>query len=59
MDAKKLLTGVATIAVGYMLGLWAYKSFMSGMSQTTPTPTLADIPTDEEVATFGMGGYDY
>lgn len=59
MDTKKLLTGVVTFAVGYMLGLWAYKNFMSGMSKTTPTPATADMPSDEEVANFGNGGYDY
>ena len=58
MDAKKLLMGVATTAVGWMLGLWAYKSFMSGKSMALPTSTPAAAPAAES-AEFGYDGYDY
>ena len=57
MDAKKLLIGVVTISVGFMVGLYISKKFMSGMKTTPSTP--AETPTDQEIANFGYGGYDY
>lgn len=66
MNAQRLLIGVATTALGWMVGLWAYKQFMSGgtsaVVDTTSTPapsapTAADA--SKAAATFSADGYDY
>ena len=62
MDAKKLLMGVATTAVGWMLGLWAYKSFMGSktkMAAPAAPAAPAAAPADSALAEFGDDGYDY
>jgi hypothetical protein len=51
MDAKKLLIGVATTALGWMFGMWAYKSLMGGGGMSAPT-MMEDAPS-EEPAEFG------
>jgi hypothetical protein len=60
MNAQKLLMGVATTAVGWMVGLWAFKQFMSGgsaKSVTIPTDVATTPPTDSK--SFNEEGYDY
>ncbi|NDC95560.1 hypothetical protein EBZ38_14170 [bacterium] len=58
MDYQKMLVSVGKVAVGWMLGMWAYKSFMSGggMTSTPTTPTTPlDAPTE---SSFGYDGDD-
>jgi hypothetical protein len=60
MDAKKLLVGVATTALGFALGLYLGKMFMSGGS--TPAMPTASAPSESEEAEeseFGYSGFDY
>lgn len=57
MDAKKLLVGVATTAVGFALGLYLGKMVMKGGS--TPAISTASSPSDSEEAEFGYSGFDY
>jgi hypothetical protein len=57
MDAKKLLVGVATTALGFALGLYLGKMLMKGGS--TPAIPTAATPSDSEAAEFGYDGYDY
>ena len=65
MNAQKLLMGVATTAVGWMFGLWAYKQFMSGGSATgvskptdVATPDVA-TPPQPKSTTLTDEGYNY
>lgn len=57
MDAKKLLVGVATTALGFALGLYLGKMVMKGGS--TPAIPTASAPSDSEEAEFGYSGFDY
>lgn len=57
MDATKMLVSVSKIAIGWMVGMWAYKSFMSGESMSAPsTPSEEPTPT---ATSFGYDGDDY
>ncbi len=55
MDAKKLLVGVATAALGWMFGLWAVKNLMG--SKTTPTPVTTTEPPATTTESFADGDY--
>ena len=57
MDAKKLLVGVATTALGFALGLYLGKMVMKGGS--APAIPTASAPSDSEEAEFGYSGFDY
>jgi hypothetical protein len=57
MDAKKLLVGVATTALGFALGLYLGKMLMNGGS--TPAMPTASAPSESEEAEFGYSGFDY
>lgn len=54
MDATKMLVSVSTIAIGWMAGLWAYKTFMGG-GNMTKTSTNAPSPS---TPSFGYDGDD-
>jgi hypothetical protein len=54
MDAKKLLVGVATTALGFALGLYLGKMLMKG-GASTPT---ASAPAPTTAAEFGYDGGD-
>jgi hypothetical protein len=57
MDATKMLVSVSKFAIGWMVGMWAYKSFMSGGSMSAPsTPSATTTPT---APAFGYDGDDY
>lgn len=56
MDATKILVNVSKIAIGWMVGMWAYKSFMGGGSMSAPsTPTAPSTPA---ASSFGYDGDD-
>ena len=55
MDYQKMLVSVGKVAVGWMLGMWAYKSFMSGGGMTSTPTTPLDAPTE---SSFGYDGDD-
>jgi len=60
MDAKKLLVGVATTALGFALGLYLGNMMIKGGG----TPAIADASTpsdseESEEAEFGYSGFDY
>ena len=46
MNVQKMLMGVATTAVGFAFGLWAYNKFLVGKpmmtKQAAPTTTASD-----------------
>jgi hypothetical protein len=56
MDAKKLLVGVATTALGFAFGFYLYKMFMKGGS--TPTSSATSTATASEATEFGYDGMD-
>jgi len=41
MDIKGMLMSVATVAVGYMVGLVVYNKFLAGSTAMTTTPPPA------------------
>jgi len=41
MDIKGMLMSVATVAVGYAVGLMVYNKFLSGTPKMTSTPPAA------------------
>ena len=48
--------GVATTAVGWMVGLWVYNTYIGGGTMVMPTdsaPSAEDIPSS-----FNYSGYD-
>jgi len=52
-----MLVSVSKFAIGWMVGMWAYKSFMSGGSMSAPsTPSATTTPT---APAFGYDGDDY
>jgi len=57
MDAKKLLVGVATTALGFALGLYLGKMLMK--QRSTPAMPTATAPSNSEEAEFGYSGFDY
>ena len=54
MDATKMLVSVSKFAIGWMVGMWVYKSFMSGGSMSSSMPS-----TDATAPSFGYDGNDY
>ena len=50
-----MLVSVGKVAVGWMLGMWAYKSFMSGGAMAS-TPTTPSTPPS--ASSFGYDGDD-
>jgi hypothetical protein len=43
MDMKKMLVGVATTAVGFAFGFWAYNKFLKMKPMASPAPGAATI----------------
>jgi len=50
-----MLVSVSKIAIGWMVGMWAYKSFMGGGAMSSAS-TRMDEPT---APSFGYDGDDY
>lgn len=46
MDIKGMLMSVATVAVGYAVGLMVYNKFLGGM--TSMKPTVPPAATEDE-----------
>lgn len=61
MDAKKLLVGVATFSIGWMLGLYLGKMVMGGASMKSASMPVTDAGETDESSeeSFGYGNYDY
>lgn len=57
MDATKMLVSVSKFAIGWMVGMWVYKSFMSGGSMSAPSTSSAT--TTSSAPSFGYDGDDY
>jgi hypothetical protein len=60
MDAKKMLVGVATTALGFAIGLYLGKMLINGGS--TPSIPSASTPSESnqgEESEFGYSGFDY
>jgi hypothetical protein len=56
MDAKKLLLGVVTTAIGFAFGFYLTKMIVKGAAKTTPSPS-PEASTDS--AGFYGDGYEY
>jgi hypothetical protein len=59
MDAKKLLVGVATTALGFALGLYLGKMLMKGGSTPAISTTSTPTESESEATEFGYDGDDY
>ena len=57
MDAKKLLVGVATTALGWVIGLWAVNSLMGNRSIVAPVEATPEEAEDTESESFVDGDY--
>ena len=57
MDAKKLLIGVATTALGFAFGLYLGKMIMKRGTTATAAPSTPAATTD--AAEFYGDGYEY
>lgn len=47
MDAKKLLVGVATTAIGWMLGMWIANSVMGQGGMSAPVAAVESSDSEE------------
>jgi hypothetical protein len=56
MDAKKLLVGVATTALGFALGMYLGKMLMKGGAKSTPSASTTTTPS--AATEFGYDGGD-
>jgi hypothetical protein len=58
MDAKKLLLGVVTTAIGFAFGFYLTKMIVKGAAKTTPTPSPSPAASTDSAEFYG-DGFEY
>jgi hypothetical protein len=54
MDFKKMLVGVATTAVGFAFGFWAYNKLIKAKPMASPAPAAAPSRAMEQSPLQGV-----